>query len=96
MQVQARGRRWCQRPSGVSGDVRVVLRRRLRGTAKPTPGPVAACEDSTSWYYAGKERKNCEYVAKATADRCEKEDESGTSATEACPATCDTCPEQPN
>ena len=65
-------------------------------TAKPTPGPVAACEDSTSWYYAGKERKNCEYVAKATADRCEKEDESGTSATEACPATCDTCPEQPN
>ncbi|KAH8056344.1 cupin-like domain-containing protein [Aureococcus anophagefferens] len=65
-------------------------------TAKPTPGPVAACEDSASWYYAGKERKNCEYVAKATADRCEKEDESGTSATEACPVTCDTCPEQPN
>jgi len=63
---------------------------------KPTPGPVAACEDSTSWYYAGKERKNCEYVAKATADRCEKEDDSGTSATEACPVTCHTCPEQPN
>ncbi|KAH8076858.1 cupin-like domain-containing protein [Aureococcus anophagefferens] len=49
-------------------------------TAKPTPAPIAAdaCLDSTTWYYDGKERKNCEYVAKATADRCEKKDDSGT------------------
>ncbi|KAH8076857.1 cupin-like domain-containing protein [Aureococcus anophagefferens] len=62
-------------------------------TAKPTPAPVAAdaCLDSTTWYYDGKERKNCEYVAKASADRCEKEDESGTSASEMCPVTCGTC-----
>ncbi|KAH8067358.1 cupin-like domain-containing protein [Aureococcus anophagefferens] len=62
-------------------------------TAKPTPAPVAAdaCLDSTTWYYDGKERKNCEYVAKATADRCEKKDDSGTSALEMCPVTCGTC-----
>ena len=57
-------------------------------------GSCSVCEDSTTWYYDGKERKNCEYVAKEnTAERCEKEDDSGMSASEMCPATCGTCPD---
>ena len=58
---------------------------------KPTPGPVAACEDSTSWY-AKKSKRACEYVSEDPAKRCKKKDsESKVKGKEACPLACGTC-----
>jgi len=49
------------------------------------------CTDSTTWY-ANKQRKNCEWVAKKTK-RCKykRKDEDGVNAFEACPEACGTC-----
>ncbi|KAH8045961.1 hypothetical protein JL720_16537 [Aureococcus anophagefferens] len=57
-------------------------------------GLVTGCEDSSSWYIAGKPPKDCAWIASNPTNRCfdDKLDESGVASEIGCPATCSNCP----
>jgi len=62
-----------------------------RPTPAPAPRPTGgSCEDSASWYQAGKPSRGCAYVA-GKASRCSKEDADGVSAADACERACGRC-----
>ena len=51
------------------------------------------CEDSDSWYKAGKPSKDCDWIADDPEDRCGDEGEDGSTGYEGCPDACGLCPD---
>ena len=50
-----------------------------------------ACGDSASWFVRENPSRDCAYVAKKASGRCDKKDDFGVPASEACAAACGSC-----
>lgn len=76
---------------GEDTDARCGLSVDLTG-AEACPDTCAPCVDDATWHEAGEESRDCEWVSGNSDGRCDRVDEDGRLASEACVSSCDACP----